>query len=704
MKNQKLCSGFGKKHTDKYGDKLAKITLAQIFDMAETPQQIAKEDAQWFIPSTLHTREWAKHIEHGEYHAVWIDIDQHTTLDAIKSVLAELYVFDYLAYSSSSAKFNHQKWRVIIPLATPATFEAWEKISDIFNDKFQAAGITPAPKNKGAGQLCYLPNRGEFYEYYINDNPLGGSFDWQRAFKNELADKKAQAAAKVKQQKHTRDESIKKASERAATGKLGTIDAFNAYMPIEQVAADCGYKQVGNKWLSPNSESGNAGFVTYKDNGWASMHGCDSNIGKPTEKGGVGGNAFDLFMYYQHGNNFDAALKAAGDMLGITKQNQREYMKNKDDVAKNKTNNETTNETNNESEKPKFSLKQFSITNQLDEMKTQMLNDVFVLDGIALLGQLTAIYAKPNTGKTLLTLWMLVESIKAGRIKGEDIYYINADDTYKGLITKGDLAKQYGFSMIAPSHKSFKVDDFKDHLQQLVHDDAAHGVVIVLDTLKKFTDLMDKKKGSEFMKLAREFASSGGTMIMLAHTNKNRTGEGKVVAGGTSDIGDDCDCAYTLDEVTGNSRTHKEVLFENFKSRGNVKRELLATYSIDENIGGYRNLFLSVEIASSGDIEQAKKERDARIKAAMDKDAIEAITDAINASVHKKNEIAKYAKENWDVPTRKTKKALDDYTGTTLNNSSLWRVQAGDKNSQNYYLLTVENISPEFYETTKNGD
>jgi archaellum biogenesis ATPase FlaH len=357
-------------------------------------------------------------------------------------------------------------------------------------------------------------------------------------------------------------------------------------------------------------------------------------------------------------------------------------------------------------EKPRFSFNQFSITNQLDAMKTQMLNDVFVLDGIALLGQLTAIYAKPNTGKTLLTLWMLTESIKAGRIKGENVYYINADDTYKGLLTKGEVAKKHGFSMIAPSFMEFKVEDFNNHLRQLIADDSARGVIIVLDTLKKFTDLMDKKKGSEFMKLAREFASNGGTMIMLAHTNKNRSFDGKVVAGGTSDITDDCDCAYTLDEVQGNSKTHKDVLFENFKSRGNVKKELLATYATSDNasITNYHNLLNSVQIASGGDIDQAKKERDAATKALDDKNAIDAITDAIKQGNHKKADLLKFVTGiEWRISHRKAKKALDDYTGTKLSNSSLWRVQIGERNSQIYYLLSDENVSAEEYEIAKNG-
>ena len=173
-------------------------------------------------------------------------------------------------------------------------------------------------------------------------------------------------------------------------------------------------------------------------------------------------------------------------------------------------------------EKPTFSLHDLSIVGSLAEMKAQMLADVFVLDGIALLGQLTAIYAKPNAGKTLTTIYMLKESIKAGRIKGEDVFYINADDSGNGLVAKGYIAKQYGFDMLAPSYNGFKSDDLVKYLKQMIVDDTARGKIIILDTLKKFTDLMHKTKGTEFMKVAREFTLKGGTMIMLAHANKNR--------------------------------------------------------------------------------------------------------------------------------------------------------------------------------------
>ncbi len=347
-----------------------------------------------------------------------------------------------------------------------------------------------------------------------------------------------------------------------------------------------------------------------------------------------------------------------------------------------------------------FSFSQFSLNGNSAVMREKMLNDTFVLDNIAILGQATVIYAKPNTGKTLLVMKMLIESIKAGRVKGDDVYYINADDTYKGLVTKLEIAEQYGFHMIAPSHGGFETKNFQSYMRKLIDDNAAHGKVLILDTVKKFTDLMDKKQATNFMKLGREFISSGGTLIMMAHTNKNRDTDGKVVFAGTSDVVDDCDCAYILDEVT-KTDFKKQVLFENFKSRGDVARELAFTYSITEK-QSYKDLIDSVQPLDVATIEQAKKEKIITAKVEKDAVAIEVITDAINQGHNKQPDLLRYAKEAG-VSDAKCRKALKDYEGEKLSSSSFWRVVHGDKNSKTYYLLTNNDNSARYYEAAKNG-
>jgi archaellum biogenesis ATPase FlaH len=235
----------------------------------------------------------------------------------------------------------------------------------------------------------------------------------------------------------------------------------------------------------------------------------------------------------------------------------------------------------------------FDISDNFDEMEKKMLDDKYVLPRIAILGQITHIYAKSNVGKTLLTIYLLINAVERGDIKGEDVYYINADDDMKGLITKGKMLKKYKIKTLSPGYNGFKVKDFIQTLNDIVARDDARGKIIVLDTLKKFTDLMDKKLSSNFMSAAREFAAKGGTMISLAHANKNRDANGKINHAGTSDSLDDCDCAYLLDEVSKGD-DERTVVFENIKCRGDVAMVCGFVYSMQ---GGqeYSSLINSVE-------------------------------------------------------------------------------------------------------------
>ena len=329
MKNQKLCSGFGQYHTDKRGLTYESITLEQIVAVIEAPPSVAKENAQWFIPSNLLTRKAEKQRENGKYYAVWCDFDKHTTLDAIKAVLANL-LCEYAIYSSRSATIEHQKWRVIIPFSEPATATQWQQVSEILNDKFQAAGIIPDRASERVSQICFLPNRGEFYEFHIEQNhaPL----NWSESFKTELLEKEKQAIAEKQAAEHQREQSRIRATERMTNGVKSPMDAFNYAYSVEQCLTEYGYKKIGNKWLSPNSESGKAG-VTVKGNRWISSHSSDLGIGRQNANG-TSGDAFDLFKYYQCENVRSVALRAAGDMFTtergetINKQNQRNYKAN----------------------------------------------------------------------------------------------------------------------------------------------------------------------------------------------------------------------------------------------------------------------------------------------------------------------------------------------------------------------------------------
>lgn len=352
-----------------------------------------------------------------------------------------------------------------------------------------------------------------------------------------------------------------------------------------------------------------------------------------------------------------------------------------------------------------FSLTNFSLNGNSKEMRKKMLSDVFVLLHIALLGQCTIIYAKPNTGKTLLTLYLLIQAIIAGTINAADIFYINADDTYKGLIEKLELAEQYGFNMLSPGHNGFEAKKLSDYLAQLVVNDDARGKVIFLDTAKKFTDLMDKKTSSRFMESAREFVSHGGTLVLLAHTNKNRNSDGKVVFGGTSDLVDDADCAYTLDEVNvaGDVKT---VLFENIKSRGDCAKEVGFLYSITAG-QSYIERLESVKPLDEKQAAIAKLTRDAVEHQEEDKAVIDAIIEALTPHDLLKTDLVDMAHKSSGISKARINRVLTEYAGNDFKQGDRWYLVPGDKNAKVYSLLTSgylkQSTADEYYISARNG-
>ncbi len=314
-----------------------------------------------------------------------------------------------------------------------------------------------------------------------------------------------------------------------------------------------------------------------------------------------------------------------------------------------------------------YDLDKFVLNDEVAEMESKMQNDQFILEGLALQGQMTVIYAKPNAGKTLLVMYLLIDATKSGRIDGSKIYYINADDHYKGLIEKIKLANEAGFKMLAPGHLGFKTEKLQAIIKGMVKKDTCGGVVVILDTVKKFTDLMNKTTSSEFFEVLRGFVSKGGTAILLAHVNKKRDEDKKVIFGGTSDLVDDADCAYTLDEIAFDQLTlTKTVQFENFKARGNVVLKQAFQYSVNTAQNSYEDLMCSVKRLSDEDCSQADKAKAAKDKFNANIEAIETIREILAPGAMIQSDIVTAAQE-MGVSRQKILKALKDHDASNDN-------------------------------------
>ncbi len=326
----------------------------------------------------------------------------------------------------------------------------------------------------------------------------------------------------------------------------------------------------------------------------------------------------------------------------------------------------------------------FSLTGRSEDMRRDMKEQVEVLPHLALLGQWTVFYAEPNCGKTLLTLWMLRESIKAGVIDGDRVFYLNCDDTYRGLVNKLEFAEEVGFNMMADGQNDFRSSMLLPELQRMAKDGEASGTVIVLDTLKKFIGLMDKSKQTEANKAIRAFVMAGGTVIALAHVNKHRGDDGALVYQGTTDQIDDADCAYTLDVVARHES--RAVTFHNLKARGDVA----STYGLEYRSGAgmtWRQKLDSVQPMDGRQIADA--ERAEAVAAALERNAklIDAIRAALADGPMKRTELVAAVRDYTGESKKTVLGVLDRHTGTRWADGHRWSVTIGERNSNEFTAL-----------------
>ena len=339
-----------------------------------------------------------------------------------------------------------------------------------------------------------------------------------------------------------------------------------------------------------------------------------------------------------------------------------------------------------------FCIDDFVLNGLSTEMEKQMLEDKFILGRLAILGQMTVIYAAPNTGKTLLTIWGLIEKIKTGEINAKNIYYINADDNFKGLTQKLKLAEQYGFNMLAPGHAMpgkpvLKAGDMSRIFDSMIKAGATKGRILVLDTYKKFSSLMDKERGSGFNQTVRNFVSHSGSAILLAHVNKYRDAEKKVIYAGTTDLKEDADCSYTLDTISEDSASGtRTVKFENIKNRGDVDMEAIYQYDFRPETPYFTKL---KSIAEVNEAELKKIEKRIKLDERFKRNlrAIEAIAETLKSGICEgKVAIVKETVERSELNKKYIETALVQHTGTRVREFQFWKLTIGERGTQIYEL------------------
>lgn len=328
-----LVSGFGQYHTDEAGKGVrsayTSITLASIRDLVDSPQATEKSEAQWLIPSTLKSRSFKAQVDSGEFWMLWADLD--TDPKPLHEVAAVLHLIldgaDFELYTSRSATAEKPKSRILIPLDRPLDGSTWLLNQAIFNEKLLAAGITPDRASERAAQLCYLPNRGDFYD--SRSMREGKLFDPALSWAHE-AEQKLAAQQQVAEALRINSDAAKSRREALSLGSQpNTIGAFNLAYTVQDILLAKGYAQRGDNFRHPNSESGSYSASVKSGR----VHTLSSSDPLYTDGGGGGAHdAFSAFVVLFADGDHSRALKLAGDdwlMVGGASWNkvkQQEYM------------------------------------------------------------------------------------------------------------------------------------------------------------------------------------------------------------------------------------------------------------------------------------------------------------------------------------------------------------------------------------------
>lgn len=329
-------------------------------------------------------------------------------------------------------------------------------------------------------------------------------------------------------------------------------------------------------------------------------------------------------------------------------------------------------------------FKRYSLLGQSSKLAAYVTDVAPLFGPFFMSGQANMLYAGPGTGKTLLTTKFIDDAVASGRIDGSKIIYVNADDNSSGLLVKNGIFENLGVNMLAPGHNGMKADKVADLLLEAIKTGNAKGYVVIIDTLKKCVDLMNKQQSAQFGKICREFVALGGTIIALGHTTKRPNADGTPIYQGTTDILEDFDAVYVgqpLNSAKAN-RAIKGVMFKRLKSRADSPETVCYAFSTEEGIS-YEAKLASVTFIDGDDMDDYVLD----LEKTSDPEIMDALVALISeGQAQGKMALARAAASSRNVSIKAAIEVLERYTGTTPR-EHLWTFHKGERGVQIYTLI-----------------
>jgi hypothetical protein len=103
-------------------------------------------------------------------------------------------------------------------------------------------------------------------------------------------------------------------------GGSGVIGAFNAFYEVGAILSRNGYQPRGNRYLAPDSTSGDPGVYIFEDTGRCYSHHTNDPLNDRHSH-----DPFSVFCLLEHGGDVRAAVQAAAAELGIERSQERPH-------------------------------------------------------------------------------------------------------------------------------------------------------------------------------------------------------------------------------------------------------------------------------------------------------------------------------------------------------------------------------------------
>lgn len=511
--------------------------LKSIADPASKP----KEEAPAIIPSRFISpwaRNHATQKEAGRFIWSCFDIDKgDPSLENVRRVFEEVFPdAAKLIYSTSSATADDKRWRVLMPMVEVGGKD-FVKIQRAAFELIEEKGLILDKALDRCGQPVYLPNvppakrdkdgKPLFYEYDIirakKLDALAHAGIQDRINRADLRENAMREEAEA-QRLRAQQKRIERTAQFGPS--QSPIDHFNEAHPLEELLLQYGYQHLGGPhYASPNSQSKGSAVRIWDGERWSSLTSGDADIGQP---GSVGtwGDAFDLFVHYEHGGDRTAALKAYARSAGLPNGSQADDDSDFDFVDPGEA------QAGDQTQEKKSRLEWF------DEIEIASTSP-YIVKGVLDAGAMSVVYGPSNSGKTFFALDLayhiaLGAPWRGRRIRQTAVLYLAAEGGAGVKNRFAALKQEHGVLDVPMALRRAGLDLLHDKadLQEVV--DLADEVrakapslplVIVIDTLSRIMAGGDENNAADMTALIRNVDTirerTGAHIMLVHHTGKD---------------------------------------------------------------------------------------------------------------------------------------------------------------------------------------